>query len=129
VKDAFIPMIFDEYKKFVTSSRDMRDMTEEAKENLLNSRSHFIGSYNYFAGMRLTFKRALYSKTTDPYYQSVLNERKDYYFEPSEEVEDFKEDIKGNLTTYTYAEGQGLRQTGGYEVIMYGHTTFLEALD
>jgi len=85
-----------------------------------------IGALNYYMGLRLSFKKAEFSKNKDSQSKEILPERENYYFTGYNSVPDSKEPItspnSGNV--YEYDENAGPRFNGAYEVFFRGDLTY-----
>lgn len=119
MKDALIPFVYDEVQKKTQGSHGLTKLNNPGVNDTLiyeNSTSHFIGNFNYYVGMRLSFKRMKFSRNEDDITYTVLPQRQDYFYDFDEIVDDYQQDIVNNETgtVYTYKPGDGKRFTGAY---------------
>lgn len=68
-----IPLIFDEQLKAVATNPYMTDIAY--LESLANETNHYLHNFNYFVGMRITYKRARKIGNADGKSSKVLPEQ------------------------------------------------------
>lgn len=68
-----LPMIFDESAKKTMANPFFNETGDPAYyASLENVTSHYIGTFNYFVGMRFSYKRIKWVENTDELTQTVL---------------------------------------------------------
>lgn len=94
LKDDLIPLIYDEVQKSNNGyANSTQSLLNRYNNTLENETVHMLGHFNYYVGMRWSFKRQKYIENTDDHSKIVLNERTDYMFKKDKVVDDYKEPI------------------------------------
>ena len=87
-----------------------------------------IGSFNYLMGIMLSFKLAKFIPNPNSKYNIVFPRYQDYYFQGTNEVDDYQETIYGTMgSVFVYEPGQGIEQNGCYQIFFPGTITYEEA--
>ena len=73
LKDFFIPEVYDEAHKEVDANSYLWPESKQFEE-LAEDRRHFLNTFNYVAGVRLTYRRIYWLKNNDSNSFNISNE-------------------------------------------------------
>eukprot|EP00347_Sterkiella_histriomuscorum_P016539 403352808 len=128
MRDLMLPMIFDEPTKITASNPYITDV--QYLRSLENETTHFINNFNYFVGLRVTYKRKSVIKNSDKNTYKVLPSIMPERFTiESADYPDYREPlkVKNSSKIYYHQDDGGAFAVGGFTEILLGNKTFKEA--